>query len=178
MKFKLLKPRWNHLFSPRDKVWRRTVQLPCSKAKRIVSTDSGTPKSQNPSFWHSTVCASAIRGMSPGRCIWALSVYRSRLAPWTRGSRTTASQFLTLDSRIPAEGCFEHEKIVKNHQFDTFGRFSLIFLSLEKTAVWGNRRHGKTHNQQKQTTWSKAQLYDYIHSTASCRNMLHKSETL
>ena len=30
------------------------------------------------------------------------------------------SQFLTLDSRISAEGCFEHEKIAKNHEFLTF----------------------------------------------------------
>ena len=29
--------------------------------------------------------ASAFRPVWPGRCIWALSVYRSRLAPWTRG---------------------------------------------------------------------------------------------
>ena len=41
---------WNHLFSPRDRVWRRPYE-----AKRIVSTDSGTPKSQKTtSFWHST----------------------------------------------------------------------------------------------------------------------------
>ena len=36
----------NHLFSPRDRVWRRPY-----KAKRIVSTDSSTPKLQKaPSF--------------------------------------------------------------------------------------------------------------------------------
>ena len=29
--------------------------------------------------------ASAFRPVWPGRCIWALSVCRSRLAPWTRG---------------------------------------------------------------------------------------------
>ena len=29
--------------------------------------------------------ASAFRPVWPGRCIWALSVYRSRLAPWIRG---------------------------------------------------------------------------------------------
>ena len=29
--------------------------------------------------------ASAFRPVWPARCIWALSVYRSRLAPWTRG---------------------------------------------------------------------------------------------
>ena len=74
---------WNHLFSPRDRVWRRPYE-----AKRIVSTDSGTPKSQK------------------------------------------KPQFLTLDSRIPAEGCFEHEKIAKNPQFLTFfGDFRSFFLS-------------------------------------------------
>ena len=52
-------------------------------------------------------------------------------------------QLLTLDSRIPAESCFEHEN---NRQkppvFDVFLRFSLISF-LEKTAVWGktNREH-------------------------------------
>ena len=39
-------------------------------------------------------------------------------------------QFLTLDSRISTEGCFEHEKIAKNHQF--FWRFLLIFALSKK----------------------------------------------
>ena len=74
---------WNHLFSLRDRVWRRPYV-----AKQVVSTDSGTPKSQK------------------------------------------TPQFLTLDSRIPAEGCFEHEKIAKNPQFLTFfGDFRLFLLS-------------------------------------------------
>ena len=36
-------------------------------------------------FQTSFFVASAFRPVWPGRCIWALSVYRSRLAPWTRG---------------------------------------------------------------------------------------------
>ena len=39
-------------------------------------------------FWKqetSFFFASVFRPVWPGRCIWALSVYRSRLAPWTRG---------------------------------------------------------------------------------------------
>ena len=34
---------------------------------------------------HPFFVASAFRPVWLGRCIWALSVYRSRLAPWTRG---------------------------------------------------------------------------------------------
>ena len=41
--------------------------------------------------------------------------------------------FLTLDSRIPAEGCFEHEKNrQKPSVFNVFWRFSLIFDFLRK----------------------------------------------
>ena len=39
----------------------------------------------------------------------------------------------------------------------------------------GARRHGKGTSSQT-TTWSNLQLLDYIHSTASCRNMLQQIE--
>ena len=40
---------------------------------------------------------------------------------------------LTLNSRIPAEGCFEHEKIAKNDKFLTFfGDFRLGFALFKK----------------------------------------------
>ena len=49
--------------------WRRWAMTPGSSGTRLSS------------FF----VASAFRPVWPGRCIWALSVYRSRLAPWTRG---------------------------------------------------------------------------------------------
>ena len=53
---------------------------------RFPSTLSTTRRgSSGEPSWDIFFVASAFRPVWPGRCIWALSVYRSRLVPWTRG---------------------------------------------------------------------------------------------
>ena len=96
-----------------DVFWRFSLIFPLSKkrpyeAKRIVSTIlrtlSGPPKTQkNTSFWHSTL------------------VFPERGAP-DQKKIAKNPQFLTLDSRIPWEGCTRPKKIAKiakNPQFLT-----------------------------------------------------------
>ena len=59
-------------------------------------------------------------------------------------------------SRIPAEGCFEHEKIAKNHQFLTFFRdFRSFFLSRKNGRIRQNESsaqfsgHFRAHQKRK-----------------------------
>ena len=133
-----------------DVFWRFSLIFPLSKkrpyeAKRIVSTVfrtvSGPPKTQkNSSFWHSTL------------------VFPERGAP-DQKKIAKNPQFLTLDSRIPWEGCTRPKKIAKiakNHQFLTLGthfpweglhraRFSWLLgcAKLEKKRKARERERGK-----------------------------------
>ena len=74
-------------------------------------------------------------------------------------------QFLTLDSRIPAEGCFEHEKIAKNLQFLTFFGDFCSFFPLSKKRPYKAKRIVSTIPRTLSSTPKTQKKHSFWHST-------------